>query len=178
MGKDTSATPSFTLSPLGMLRYLKSPAGMKWVRFGSVSAVAIVVSIATFSLTFYTLHRELLAQTIATIVSTIPAYYLSRRWVWSVDGKSNFRTEVVPFWVLSLLQFVLSLVIIGIAGRFIKTRIDSHAMKTLVLNLVNLTTYGVMWVGKFFFLNKILFGRKAATQATQASTQNAPIPVG
>jgi putative flippase GtrA len=166
MGKDTAATPSFTLSPLGMLRYLKSPAGMKWVRFGSVSAVAIVVSIATFSLSYYALfpHRELLAQTVATAVSTIPAYYLSRRWVWSVDGKSDFRTEIAPFWVLSFLQFGLSLIIIGVAGRFIQTRIESHAMKTLVLNLVNLTTYGVMWVGKFFFLNKILFGRKAATQ--------------
>ncbi len=169
MGNDTTTTSSLSLSPLAVLRFLKSPAGMKWVRFGSVSAVAIVVSIATFSLTFYSLHRELLAQTIATIVSTIPAYFLSRRWVWSVDGKSDFRKEIVPFWVLSLLQFVLSLIIIGIAGRFIKTRIESHAVKTLVLNLVNLATYGVMWVGKFFFLNKILFGRKAATQT-------APIP--
>jgi putative flippase GtrA len=169
MGKDTAATTRPSLSPLGLVHFLKSPAGMKWVRFGSVSAVAIVVSIATFSLTFYTLHRELLAQTIATIVSTIPAYFLSRRWVWSVDGKSSFRTEVAPFWVLSLLQFALSLVIIGFAGRFIKTRIESHALKTLVLNLVNLTTYGVMWVGKFFFLNKMLFGRKAAAQ-------NTPIP--
>jgi putative flippase GtrA len=157
MGPLSDAEPSFTLKPAGFIRYARSPEGMKWVRFGSVSAVAIVVNFVVFATVHYTTHAELMAKTVAAVLSTMPAYYLSRRWVWSIDGKSDLRKEVIPFWIVSLVQFAVSLMIIGIAARFIKPRVASHSTQTLLLLAVDMVTYGAMWVGKFVLLNRVLF---------------------
>lgn len=157
------------MSPARLIAYFRSPEGMKWVQYGAVSAIAIVVSFSTFTLCYRMFGlNEVVSQTIAVIVSTVPAYFLSRRWVWSLDGTGSMRNEIIPFWVLSFLQFIISLVVVGVAGSFIRPRVDSHNLRTVLLLLVNLATYGAMWFGKFFFLNRILFANKAASPAASA----------
>jgi putative flippase GtrA len=139
----------------------------KWLRYGAVSAIAIAVSFSTFTACYRFFGMgEVVSQTIAVLVSTIPAYVLSRRWIWSLGGSGSVKAEIIPFWVLSLLQFLVSLAVVAVAGNFIRPRVDSHDVRTALLLLVNLGTYGSMWVAKFFFLNRILFADKAVASVS------------
>lgn len=85
----------------------------------------------------------------AVMVSAIPAYYLSRRWVWQKSGRSHFLREVVPFWSLALLGLVLSTVLVAV--------MEDFSDSTLVLMSTNFFAFGCVWVAKFFILDKVLF---------------------
>lgn len=139
----------------------------KWLRYGAVSGIAIAVSFSTLAACYrFVGLSEVVSQTIAVIVSTIPAYVLSRRWIWSLGGSGSVKAEIIPFWVLSLLQFLVSLAVVAVAGNFIRPRVESHDVRTALLLLANLATYGSMWVAKFFFLNRILFADKTVASVS------------
>ncbi len=85
----------------------------------------------------------------AVAVSAVPAYFLSRYWVWQKSGKNHIWKEVIPFWSLALAGLVISTVFVAVASTF--------SDSTLVLMLTNLVAFGMVWVAKFFILDKILF---------------------
>ena len=42
------------------------------------------------------------ANVFAACIAAVPAYLLSRAWVWGISGKHDLRSEVLPFWILAL----------------------------------------------------------------------------
>jgi putative flippase GtrA len=90
------------------------------------------------------------ANIFAVSVGTVPAYLLSRYWVWEKRGKNHFLREVVPFWVLTLIGFLLSTAAVW----FVDTNFDPSP---LVINLTSLAAFGVVWAVKFVVLDRVLF---------------------
>ena len=72
--------------------------GVKLLRYCGVSVLNTI-----FGLSLLLLFHDGLgwdgarANFAAVCCSTLPAYFMARLWVWGQDGKSKFRTEVVPF---------------------------------------------------------------------------------
>lgn len=95
----------------------------------------------------------------AAMTAVIPAYLLSRYWVWQVTGRSSLRGEIVPFWIIAIVGLVLSTVSAEIADR----RFD----EPLLVSAASLGAYFVVWVGKFLILN-VLF-RRSPDDAEMAS---------
>ncbi len=142
----------------GLMGLLTSENGKRWVMYGTVSAVAIVTSWVTFVLAHNVAGRSILeSQVWSTIISTIPAFILSRQWVWAKDGKVSMSREVLPFWVLSIIQFFITLIIVALLKGWIESTFADLKVRSIVVLAVNLALYGAMWVGKFFFLNNLLF---------------------
>ena len=141
---------------LGKKQFERKP-----VRYLAVSAVAIAVSLSTQGL-FYGVFRfsERNAQLVSFVTSTIPSYYLNRRWVWGKGNRSNFWKEIFPFWALGIAQLVLSLWFIGWSQDKIEAQFESHLIRTIGFMASTLFIYGVMWVGKYVFFNKVLFKHK------------------
>ena len=94
--------------------------------------------------------RPALANLAAVTIATIPNYFLNRYWVWNKRGANSVRTEIAPFWAIAFLGLVLSTVLVAIASRFTDL--------TIVFLALNFCAYGVLWVFKFFVLEKYLFG--------------------
>jgi putative flippase GtrA len=140
------------------MSFIKSESGKKWIMYGTVSGVAITVAWLTTIIAYNVFNQSPLSTQIwSVIVSTIPAFLLSRYWVWAKDGRVSMRREVLPFWILSIVQFFISLGVVSVADGWIVSTFDSKPLQTAALLAVNLGTYGVMWIGKFFFLNNLLF---------------------
>lgn len=158
---------SLDISPKAAVRFFQTETGRKYFRYGAVSAIAILVSLCTLGVCYGLLRwSKITSQIAAVIISTIPSYELNRRWVWLRDGKSDLRTEVLPFWVVSVIQFVISLWVINWAGHIVEQHTQSHLLRTLGIQSISLLTYGVMWVGKFILLNKVLFADKPVDDRT------------
>ena len=86
----------------------------------------------------------------AVAISTLPTYYLSRAWVWQKRGKSSFYAEVVPFWVMTFLGLLLSTIaVVVLENRYPDSKI--------LANVGNVAGFGVLWLAKFFILDRILF---------------------
>jgi hypothetical protein len=65
--------------------------------------------------------------------------------------------EIVPFWGMALLGLVLSTWSADYAESHAAAITSSHLGQKLVVNFAALAAFGVLWVGKFAILNKVLF---------------------
>ena len=92
------------------------------------------------------------ANVFAAIVAGVPAYLLSRYWVWEVRGRHSFRSEILPFWSIALLGLLLSTVSAETADRVLGSGIWVSA--------ASLAAYFVVWVIKFLVLDG-LFAKAA-----------------
>ena len=99
------------------------------------------------------------ANVFAAIVAAVPAYLLSRYWVWQVEGRPSLRAEIIPFWTISLLGLVASTLAAAAA--------DAMFAEPIMISVGSLIGYFVVWVLKFLILDR-LFARAEADQ---------PVPV-
>ncbi len=87
------------------------------------------------------------ANVFAAGVAAVPAYLLSRAWVWEVSGKHNWRTEILPFWTIALVGMGVSTVFAEVADRLFGAG--------LAVQLASLFGYFLVWVAKFFLLDRM-----------------------
>ena len=131
----------------------------KGVRYSAVSVVNVIVGQGLLLITHSILHwPSALANAASVLVSAFPAYYLSRRWVWGKSGKSHFRKEVLPFWIFVAIGFVFSTAMVALAAYITGTNGEASDLTTiqkLLPNLVNMASFGVLWVIRFFLMEKL-----------------------
>jgi len=141
---------------------IRKEHGAKLVRFGAVSAFNVVLGQALLFV-FQTVSdwSAVLSNVIAVSIGAIPAYLLSRYWVWQKKGKNHLMREVVPFWSLAILGLLLSTASVW----FVEQQWDPHP---LVINLTNLTAFGVVWVAKFMILDRVLFADEGLSDSTHS----------
>ena len=84
------------------------------------------------------------------VFSTPPAYYLNRAYVWGRGTTDHSASrEVGPFWILTLLGWVVSTIAIAIAD----TQTDSE----ILLLVTQMASFAALWLVKFAFLEKFLW---------------------
>ena len=143
-GRDTVIPPPERLSG----RY-----GKKARRFLVVSAFNVVFGQSLLVLTYSWLGWSFAVSNFAAVaVSAGPAYVLTRYWVWEKWSKNHLVKEVLPFWGLAFFGLIVSTVAAGIANAYTDAQV--------VLNLVNLASFGLIWVSKFFIFDRFMFGRR------------------
>ena len=100
------------------------------------------------------------ANVFAAVLTAIPGYVLSRRWVWGVRGPHSVRQEIVPFWSLALVGLVVSTTLAEGADRVLGSGIW--------VALGSLVGYFVVWMAKFVILER-MFDRSASRVERQLS---------
>lgn len=155
------------LSPPALAELARTPTGRKALRYSAVSVVSIVVSQLALFVTFDVMHLADAAwcQVIATAAGTVPAYTLNRYWAWGRRGRSDLLREVLPFWGIAFVGLAFSTYAVDLAvelGRHIGA---SHLGIGLLAQAASLGSFGLLWVGKFILLNRVLFVDRGAFPA-------------
>lgn len=125
----------------------------KLIRYAAVSLVTVPIGLLLFFLLLQTDLNPVVANLVATGVSSIPNYVLNRYWVWNKRGANSIRREIAPFWLMVALGVVLSTIFVAIASSF--TEIE------LVLLAAQFVAFGLVWLLKFFVLETYLFGPRS-----------------
>ena len=123
----------------------------KMLKYSAVSAVAFPftqVMLLVFTVGFD--WSFVMANLVAVSIMAFPAYAMNRYWVWGKKDKNRFATEVLPFWIITLIGLGLS----TICAHFADQWFDS----ALAVNAANAMGFGLVWVFKFLFLDRIMFG--------------------
>jgi putative flippase GtrA len=139
---DTSPALSTRLSGLDIGRILKYSA-VSAIAFPMTQIVLIVCSVG-FG------WSGVVSNLVAVSLVAIPAYILNRYWVWGKTDKNNLKTEVLPFWGITLLGLLLSTGFAWYADR----TFDSP----FAVNIANTFGFGLVWVFKYFLLDSWMFG--------------------
>ncbi len=124
--------------------------GPKLLRYTGVTCINVVNGL----LLLFVFHTVLgwpgiAANAVSVTISTIPAYLLSRKWVWEQTGPNSISSEVAPFWAMALLGLVVSTLMVGWA--------TANFDNQFVVYAANLAAFGVLWVIKFFVLEKLMW---------------------
>lgn len=148
MNSDTTAAaplPSATTAP-GIVTSVFSLIRTKGLRYVGVSVVNVLFGGGLLVL-FQHWLRPTFSNIIAVGISAVPAYYMNRAWVWGKRGKSHWKKEVLPFWSFTAAGLIMSTVAIAF--------VDEHTKSKIVILLVQLVAFGILWVLRFFLLDKL-----------------------
>lgn len=141
---------SHTITPLpettGFFGSLMHSVRTRGLRYSLVSVVNVLFGGGLLVVLQHWM-RPTIANLVAVAISAIPAYYMNRIWVWGKRGRSHMKKEVIPFWAFTIAGLVLSTVLIAFA--------DNHTRNRYVILFVQLFSFGVLWVIRFFLLDRL-----------------------
>lgn len=140
-----------------LVDFISSPRGKKVLRFTITSGITTIVSFSSIAILYgFRIIPGVMWSTLAgNLIGTLPAYNLNRRWTWGKRGRSHFRQEIVPFWVMSMLGIAFSQLGAWWAKHEVKSHVWSHLTNTGLVTVTNLFCFGVFWVLKLFVFNRI-----------------------
>lgn len=123
------------------------------LRYIGVTCVNVLVG----QTLLYVLHTVadwpgIAANALAVTISSIPAYLLSRHYVWEQPrGGHSVGAEIAPFWILAFAGLALSTLTVGV--------VDNIFGGTLSVQLANASAFGALWIVRFLVLDRLLWGR-------------------
>ena len=121
------------------------------LKYSAVSAVALpLTQILLLTCTLGFGWSGAVSNVVAVSIAAIPAYYLNRYWVWGKKDKNNWRTEILPFWGITLLGLTLSTAFAWYA--------DQTFDSPFAVNVANACGFGLVWLFKYFLLDRWMFG--------------------
>ena len=138
------------------------------MKYASVSVVGIVVTQALLVICYQVIGLTAAwSNFVAVSGASIPAYLLNRQWVWQRSGRHSVRREVLPFWGISLLGLVISTIAVGYVSR--------HWDSQLAVSGTNIASFGLLWIGKYLFLDTVMFkpGDESAEVSAPAANSGA-----
>lgn len=142
-----------------VMQWSRTAEGRKWVRYSMVSIASVIISQVLLAFAFGVMKWTARASNIFAVgLSAVPSYYLNRAWAWGKRGRSHFLKEVLPFWTMAFIGLVFSTWAADYAESHADSLTSSHFWTTMIVMTASLGAFGVLWIGKFVILNKLMFG--------------------
>ncbi len=131
---------------------------MRYVATSGFGVVSTQILLAIF------LHvldwKPLGANFVAVTLISVPAFMLNKYWVWGKRGRAHMRREVLPFWIFTVAGWSLSSIAVVLVANATKNP-DVESLKDgnkYAIQAANIAGFGILWVLKYLFLDKIMFG--------------------
>jgi putative flippase GtrA len=135
--------------------WLNSKEGKKILRYSTVSVISTGVSFTVLFLVYGVgrVWSEVPSTVFANAVATFPSYWLNRNWAWGKSGRSHLLKEVIPFWGMSAVGIAFSIVGASVAHHLGTGH--SHVVKTVLVLVANLGSFGIFWLAKLALFNRL-----------------------
>ncbi|MDQ1533967.1 MAG: hypothetical protein QOF28_1728 [Actinomycetota bacterium] len=148
------------------------PLIRKLLRYGAVSCVSTATSLTVLGVLVGTrIASPVWANVIATAAGTVPSFELNRRWVWRKRGSRSMAAEILPFGALSGAGLALSTIAVAAAARWASNTGFTGSLRTVAVEVANVTAFGALWILQFVVLDRMLFARH------DAQDQSVPSPL-
>jgi len=153
------------MSPAAVLDRVTGGRGTLAIKYSMVSMIGVTISQTLLVLFVGPLdYHPTLSNVAAVMITAVPAFLLNKRWVWSHDGRISFRREILPFWVFTLAGLLLSTGLVSLAHNLSE---DS----TILVMAASIAGFGVLWVAKFLFLDRVMFGQSEKDEVLSQEAQ-------
>jgi len=135
--------------------------GAKLIKYIAVAVVGVPIGLFVYFLFLqFSGWSAPVSNAAATVVMVIPNYLMNRYFVWQKTTKNSLSGEVLPFWIMAFIGFAFSTFAAWVA--------EGQGASRIVLLAVNLLSFGIVWVFKFFVLERFLFGNSTAESSEPA----------
>lgn len=144
------------LTPSALVAHAKTEAGRRTIRYSATSLIAVFLTQILIFIFYRGLELQATrANLAATMLISIPSFILNKYWVWGKSGRAHMRREVLPFWAFTVAGWALSTWSVS----KVKSWAEPHSLEqTLLVMGASIAGFGILWVLKYMFLDKIMFG--------------------
>lgn len=146
-----------SISLSGLIQHSRTEAGRKQLRYAGVSVVFVPLGQLIIQLLGrFSFDRNYTKASLASAaILTLPNFFANKRYVWRDTNRDRLRTQVVVFWVAAMLGVSLATYLTWLVERAVKGR--SSLTESAAVFVAQLTGFGLVWVGRFFVLDRWLF---------------------
>jgi putative flippase GtrA len=156
----STTTPSILESMVRNLSDRQRASVRRVIRFGSVSAISTVVGLVSLGIFIGLLGYPVIwSNILAKAIATIPAFELSRRWVWAQSGERSILRQAVPFALLSFAGLILSTFAVHLAAD--ATAHSSRLIHTAAAELASIASYVPLLLIQFALCDRVLFSPRS-----------------
>ena len=135
-------------------------AGGRAGKFLSITVVTVGIGQSLILILYVGFDLSpIVSNALAAVAVAAIGFVLSVRYVWSSDLDRRYKVEIPAFIALSICGLVLSSVAVSVMAE----AIDSP----LAVNLASASAYGLLWIVRFFMLDRFIFGATAAAGSTK-----------
>jgi putative flippase GtrA len=149
------------LTPSALVAHAKSEAGRRALRYVATSAFGVGTTQVLLFLFLHVLEwRSVPSNFTAVTITSVPAFLLNKYWVWGKRGRAHMRREVLPFWAFTVAGWILSTLAVVVVVNLTKDASNPDLIdgNKYAVQVANIAGFGVLWVLKYLFLDKIMFG--------------------
>ena len=149
------------MSPSALMALARTDAGRRAIRYTATSAIGVVTTQLVLAILQFVIElKPLQANFAAVTIVSIPMFMLNKYWVWGKRGRAHMRREVIPFWLFTVAGWVLSTLAVAWVVNLTKDPDVAHLEhgNRIAVQAASLSGFGVLWVLKYLFLDKIMFG--------------------
>jgi putative flippase GtrA len=140
------------------------------IRFGSVSAISTVVGIVSLGIFIGLLGYPVVwSNILAKGIAVIPAFELSRRWVWAQSGKRSILRQALPFALFSFAGLILSTIAVHLAVD--ATAHSSRLIHTATAELASIASYIPLLLIQFMLCDRVLFRSARLARSMQPAAR-------
>jgi putative flippase GtrA len=148
----------------------------KVLRYAAGSVVATVCSEATFLLLYGPARSTpAVASALGWLAGAVPNYWLNRTWTWRRRGRPSLLKEVLPYVAIVVVTLVLAVVATSLVDRALKETTVSHPVRTVLVGGTFLGVYGVVFVLRFYLLDRLFRGAAGTPSAVSAVSAKEPV---
>ncbi len=127
------------------------PKVAKLFRYSAASVAGVVTSqVVLIGLVLGAGVDAAPANVVAVVAGALPNYLINRAWTFNKTGAHSLSREILPFWGMAILGLLLSTVAVGWAD-------EAFDGNFLALSAANIGSFGVLWIARFFILDRLVF---------------------
>jgi len=145
------------MSPGALMDHARSAEGRKQLRYAGVSVVFVPLGQAFVQFFHWTNETwpNYLSILVTAGILTVPNYFANKLYVWRDTSKDKLKTQITVFWIAAMLGTGFAMGLAAIADHF--TTELSKLWQAIWLFLAQLAGYGLVWVGRYIFLDRWIF---------------------
>jgi putative flippase GtrA len=150
----------------------RAPRARLWVKYAAGSVVASILSQIALTVCYGLLDASAaVASVVAFLVGAVPNYLLNRAWAWNDRDVRSRRGAVATYIAVIGVTNLLAIGSTTLADAWVRNHVASHGVRTLLVDIAYVASYGVMFVLKFLLFDGVVFNNRRSRHQVRSTTR-------
>lgn len=136
----------------GVSGYCGMPTIDKRLRYAAVALAFLTIGQGLIQLFGLWFHHYTAASFLASAIVTVPNFLANKRFVWRVGAGPSMRRQALAFWFAVMLAVSLATSLTYLVEKAMVG--EARPVKGAVVLLVQVLGFGVVWIGRYFLLDR------------------------
>jgi putative flippase GtrA len=142
------------VSPSGLIAYARTEEARKKLRYAGASVVFLPLGQGVIQLLGLWLDDYTTASLLAYAITTVPGFFVYKRFVWRDMSRENLHRQVLVFWATTMLTVSLTTLLTYLVQSAMADQ--TVPVRGAAVFCAQMLGLGIVWVGRFVMLDRWL----------------------